>query len=200
MSRRKTTLVDPFVIAEDPGFADALWRIGDWDGTPNEFLFADKITTMHPSDTRITEGNGFEAWQPEAYVIGESKPESDFPCYQWKDVNGALNVRFELTSEQLMDSTVRVGITTAYSGGRPNISVNDWSNKRLPGPSAQPHSRTLTVGTYRGNNTTFSFSVPADALVEGTNVLTITSISGSGMSGYLSAGYSFDCIDFLQKK
>lgn len=198
VTRRGTTLVDPFEIIDDPGFADALWRIGVWDGAPGEFLFGDKITTMHPGDARITDGREFEAWNPGPYVIGSSKPETGFPCYQWKDVNGALVVQFELKENQLQDSTVRVGITTAYSGGRPNISVNDWSNHRLPGPSDQPHSRTLTVGTYRGNNTTYTFAVPAGALRAGENTLTLTPISGSGMDGYLSAGYSFDCIEMVQ--
>jgi hypothetical protein len=32
--------------------------------------------------------------------------------------------------------------------------------------------------------------------VSGTNTLTISPASGSGSTGYLSAGYSIDCVDF----
>jgi rhamnogalacturonan endolyase len=72
--------------------------------------------------------------------------------------------------------------------------VNAWTSA-IPAISTQPSSRTLTIGSYRGNNYTYSFSVPASAFVAGTNTLTITPVSGSGGTGFLSAGYSFDCVD-----
>lgn len=73
--------------------------------------------------------------------------------------------------------------------------MNSWT-ARLKGPSTQPDSRSLTTGSYRGNNTTYTFRVPAGALVAGTNTLYIFPISGSSGPGYLSPGYSLDCIDY----
>ncbi len=176
-------------ITGDPSTAVPRWRIGNWDGTPNEFLNADKITTMHPADVRL--GN----WNPGPYVIGSSSPDTGIPCYQWKDINGSQVVQFTLTAGQLVASTLRIGITVAFEGARPKFSMNSYSPAANPSPSSQPDTRTLTVGTYRGNNTTYSFAVPASAFVAGTNTLTIFPISGSGAAGFLSAGYSLDCID-----
>src|SRR5205085_4172693 len=90
-----------------------------------------------------------------------------------------------------------VGITCAFAGARPKITVNSWTSAN-PAASTQPTSRTLTVGTYRGNNTTYTFSVPATAFVTGTNTLTIVPISGSSGTTYLSPGYSVDVIDMYQ--
>jgi rhamnogalacturonan endolyase len=175
-------------ITGDPSAQSVLWRIGDWDGTPGEFLNGDKITYMHPSDSRIA------TWNPGTYVVGSSSPASGFPCYQWNGVNGTETIQFSLTSAQVAAHTVRIGITTAYANARPRITVNSWTSA-IPVISTQPSTRTLTIGTYRGNNFTYSFSVPASAFVAGTNTLTITPVSGSGGTGYLSAGYSFDCVD-----
>jgi len=89
---------------------------------------------------------------------------------------------------------VRIGITAAYANARPQISVNSWSSA-VPSASSQPDSRSLTIGTYRGNNTTFTYSVPASAFVAGTNTVTINAASGSGNTGFLSAGFAVDAVD-----
>ncbi len=174
-------------ISGDPSSQAAIWRIGNWDGSPKEFRNGSLITTMHPSDVRLS------GWSPGTYTIGSSS-SGNFPCYQWKDVNGSQVVTFNLTADQVVAHTIRVGITCAYSGARPKLSVNSWTSSN-PAASTQPNTRTLTVGTYRGNNTTYTFSVPASAFVTGQNTLTIIPISGSGSTGYLSAGYSVDCVD-----
>ncbi len=192
-----TATLPAIAITGDPSRTVPLWRIGNWDGTPTEFLHGDKVTTMHPSDTRITGTSGAAAWAPGPYVVGTSSPATGIPCYQWKGVNSSQVVQFNLTAGQIATSTIRIGLTTAFAGGRPNIAVNSWTSG-LQGPSSQPDSRTLTVGTYRGNNVTYTFSVPASALIAGTNTLTIYPISGSGASDYLSAGYSIDCIEMSQ--
>jgi rhamnogalacturonan endolyase len=181
------TALNTKTITADPSSVTPIWRIGDWDGSPAEFRNGDKVTTMHPSDVRMS------SWAPGTYVAGSSSATS-FPAYQWKAINGSQQVQFNLTAAQVADHTIRVGITTAYANGRPTITVNNWSSA-LPSASTQPATRTLTVGTYRGNNTTYTFAVPASAFVAGTNTLTITVISGSGSTGYLSAGYSTDCVD-----
>ena len=184
-----TLALNSFTVANDPSSVAAIWRIGNWDGSPQEFRNGSLITTMHPSDPRLA------SWSPGTYVVGSSG-NSSFPCYQWKDVNGSQAVQFTLTSAQAAAAhTVRVGITIAYSGARPKISVNSWSSSN-PSASSQPGTRSLTVGSYRGNNTTYTFSVPASAFVTGTNTLTIIPISGTAGTGYLSPGYSIDCVDF----
>jgi rhamnogalacturonan endolyase len=170
-----------------------LWRIGDWNGTPAGLLNGDKATKMHPSDVRMSN------WNPGAYVVGTSTPAKDMPAYHWGQVNAPRAIQFNLTKEQIKDSTVRIGITAAYVGGRPAISLNAWNPRRPPGPSPQPRSRGMTIGTYRCVNTTYTYDVPASALVVGTNTLTASPLSGSSGGGILSPGYSVDCIDMVQR-
>ncbi len=181
------TTLNTRTISADPSSAAVLWRIGNWDGTPNEFRNAANLVKMHPSDVRMG------SWTPGTFVIGSSSA-SNFPSCQWKDVNGSQVITFTLTSAQVLARTLRVGITCAYAGARPDVSVNAW-NSGNQGSSSQPDSRSMTLGTYRGNNTTYSFAIPASAFVTGTNTLTINPISGSGSTGFLSAGYALDCVD-----
>lgn len=54
------------------------------------------------------------------------------------------------------------------------------------------------MGTYRGNNTMYTFNIPASELVVGQNVLTLTAISGSSGVKYLSPGYAYDAVDFIK--
>jgi rhamnogalacturonan endolyase len=185
-----THVLNTLAITGDPSSAASLWRIGQWDGSPAEFLNGGKVTTMHPSDVRMS------SWTPAAYVVGTSTPATGFPAYQWKSVNGAATVKFSLTASQLAAHTLRIGITTAFSGARPQVTVNSWVST-VPAASTQPTSRTLTVGTYRGNNTTFNYAIPSTAFVVGTNTLTIAPASGSTGTTYLSPGYSFDAVDLL---
>jgi rhamnogalacturonan endolyase len=142
---------------------------------------------MHPSDARMGD------WGPTTYTVGRNTT-ADFPAYQWKDVNNPSKVVFTLTSAQIAARTVRIGITAAYAGGRPQITVNNWTSS-APSASSQPSSRSLTIGTYRGNNTVFTYSVPASAFVVGTNTMAIDVISGSSGSGYLSPGISYGCVE-----
>lgn len=177
-------------IAGDPSAVAPLWRIGDWDGSPVEFLNGDKITTMHPSDVRIA------TWTPGDYTVGSSSAATSFPACQWKDVNGNIVVRFNLTASQIVPLTLRIGITVAFAGGRPKPQLNGWIPAN-PAASTQPNTRTLTVGNYRGNNTLYSYDIPASELVVGQNVLTLTAISGSSGVRFLSPGYSYDAIDLI---
>jgi rhamnogalacturonan endolyase len=59
----------------------------------------------------------------------------------------------------------------------------------------QPRTRSLTIGSYRGNNITFTYAIPASAFVAGTNTLMINVISISEHTGYLSAGCAYDCVE-----
>ncbi|WP_338285319.1 rhamnogalacturonan lyase B N-terminal domain-containing protein [Luteolibacter sp. LG18] len=184
----QTTALSAIALTGDPSRTVPLWRIGNWDGTPLEFLNGGNLTWMHPSDVRQA------SWTPGTYTVGTSTAATGFPACQWKDVNGTMNVSFNLTAAQLNACTVRIGITASYGGARPQIRMNTWSSA-IPSPSSQPDSRSLTIGTYRGNNTLYTYAVPASALVAGTNTLTIWAVSGSGGTGYLSPGYAVDCVD-----
>ncbi|MDX6316404.1 MAG: rhamnogalacturonan endolyase [Streptomyces sp.] len=187
-----TTTLNTITVANDPSTASAIWRIGDWNGTPAGFKNADLMTYAHPSDTRAS------AWTGN-FVVGSSAASS-FPAYIWKDVNNGPAVYFKLTAAQAAAAhTLRIGVTTNYINGRPQVTVNDWSSS-VPSPPAEPGTRTLTVGSYRGNNVTFTYAVPASAWLTDTsqyNVLRIYVASGSSGTGYLSPGVSVDAIDLL---
>ncbi|MGX1273075.1 rhamnogalacturonan lyase B N-terminal domain-containing protein [Streptomyces phaeoluteigriseus] len=191
-----TTTVNTVAIpsTNDPGNADAIWRINEWTGSPGGFKNADLMTYAHPSDVRAA------AWTGNV-VIGSGSETSAFPCYVWKDVNSGLLVHFRLTAAQAAAAhTLRIGVTTAYANGRPQVVVNDAWTSAVPSPPTQPNTRSLTNGSYRGNNHTFTYSVPASAWQTDTsryNVLKINVVSGSGTTGFLSAGTAFDAIDLL---
>jgi rhamnogalacturonan endolyase len=191
-----TTTLNSIAIpsSNDPSNASAIWRIGNWDGTPGGFKNADLMTYAHPSDVRAASWTG-------NVVVGSGGETSAFPCYLWKDVNSGIIVYFKLTAAQAAAAhTLRIGVTTAYANGRPQIVVNDTWTSAVPSPPAQPSTRSLTVGSYRGNNYTFSYSVPASAWLTDTsayNTLKIYVASGSGSTSFLSAGTSVDAVDLL---
>ncbi|MEU9167247.1 rhamnogalacturonan lyase B N-terminal domain-containing protein [Streptomyces sp. NPDC048420] len=191
-----TTTLNSIAIpsSNDPSNASAIWRINDWTGTPSGFKNADLMTYAHPSDVRAASWTG-------NVVIGSGSETSAFPCYLWKDVNSGLLVYFKLTAAQAAAAhTLRIGVTTAYANGRPQVVVNDTWTSAIPSPPTQPSTRSLTNGSYRGNNYTFTYSVPASAWLTDTgqyNTLKINVVSGSGSTAYLSAGTSIDAIDLL---
>jgi rhamnogalacturonan endolyase len=183
------TTLNTRTITADPSLATALWRIGSWDGTPLELMNGMTFNIRHPSDSRNP------SWGPVTYALGSAT--NKFPAAQWKTgVNNPTTVTFNLTSAQIANRTIRIGITAAIAGGRPMIKVNNWTSP-IPASSSQPDSRSLTIGTYRGNNAMYSYSVPASAFVAGTNTLTIEVVSGSSGTAYLSPGFSYDALDML---
>ncbi|WP_030933566.1 rhamnogalacturonan lyase B N-terminal domain-containing protein [Streptomyces sp. NRRL S-646] len=188
-----TTSLHSLSITGDPSAASAVWRLGDWDGTPGEFKNAELMTYAHPSDGRADKWTG-------NVTIGSGGEAASFPAYMWKDVNDGILVHFKLTKAQAAAAhTLRVGVTDAFAGGRPRVTVNDWVSA-IPTAPTQPSTRSLTTGSYRGNNHTFTFNVPSSAWKTDTsqyNVLKINIVSGSGGTAYLSAGTSFDCLDLL---
>jgi rhamnogalacturonan endolyase len=196
VSAGSTTTLNTLAIpsSNDPSNASAIWRINDWTGTPSGFKNADLMTYAHPSDVRAA------AWTGNV-VIGSGSETSTFPCYLWKDVNSGLLVYFRLTAAQAAAAhTLRIGVTTAYANGRPQVVVNDVWTSAIPSPPTQPSTRSLTNGSYRGNNHTFTYSIPASAWLTDTgqyNVLRINVVSGSGTSGFLSAGTAIDALDLL---
>jgi rhamnogalacturonan endolyase len=184
-----TTTLNTLTINADPAATASLWRIGNWDGSPTEFLNGGNLTTMHPTDVRMS------SWVPATFVVGSSSAASGFPAYQWKDVNNARVIQFNLTSAQVQNLTLRLGTTADFNGARPQITVNSWTSAI---PTAPPKgSRNLTVGTYRGINRLYSFDIPSTALVAGTNTLTINVVSGTAGTAYLSPGWSYDAVDLI---
>jgi rhamnogalacturonan endolyase len=96
-------------------------------------------------------------------------------------------------------SATGVAATGAAVAGGPRVTVNDWVSA-IPTAPSRPSTRSLTTGSYRGNNHTITFSVPSSGWktdVRQYNVLKLDVVSGSGGTGFLGAGTSFDCIDLL---
>ncbi len=182
--------LNPIAITADPAATPALWRIGQWDGSPQEFINGDKLTFMHPGDVRMA------SWNVGPYVVGTSTAATGWPAYQWKDVNNGLQVRFTLKRGQnAAPLRLRIGLSADFAGARPQVTVNSWTSAI---PAAPPKvSRNMTVGTYRGVNRTYTFDIPASQLVVGTNVLTINTVSGTAGTKFLSPSISFDAIDLV---
>jgi rhamnogalacturonan endolyase len=184
-----STSMGSIVISADPSATAALWRIGDWDGTPLEFNNGSRLANMHPSDVRMN------PWGPVTYTVGSSATSS-FPAVQFRGANTPTTIQFNLTSAQVAAHTVKIGVTSAYAGGRPTLTVNNAFTSPAPAASTQPDSRSVTIGTYRGNTMTYSYSVPANAFVAGTNTMTIGVASGSSDLGtWLSANWAYDAVE-----
>ena len=184
-----STTYHTYTITDDPSTVATIWRIGDWDGTPLEFLNGPLISQMHPSDVRM------KKWEPITFTIG-STPVSSFPSVQFRGANSPTTIKFTLSAAQAASAHVlKIGITDAYASGRPDPTINGTALTG-PGASAQPPSRCFTTGTFRGNNTTFTWTIPAGDFVAGENTLSITPISGSSDLGpWLSASFSYDCVE-----
>ncbi|ELU39353.1 rhamnogalacturonase B [Rhizoctonia solani AG-1 IA] len=186
-----------------------IWQLGEFDGTPRGFLNAElvysdymriyqtsnmsissMIETMHPSDKRMHE------W-PRTITIGQ-QGEGYFPMAIFKAIAPAV-IRFSVDSSQTGARTLQIGITLAFAGGRPQVTINNWTGPTYSPPD-QPNSRGVTRGTWRGNVSRRSQVHPstltspsrissAGVLVStGRNVLTITVISGSSGDAYLLGG------------
>ena len=167
---------------------DVIFRIGDWDGTPKGFRNYDNLTIMHPSDSRMDD------WEQTNFVAGDSA-DSDFPAYQWKSVNNGIIIHYTLTSAQVKKHHLRIGITAAYHGARPQLEVNgDWDSS-YPSASSQPTGRIMTIGTWRGNNKQFTYAIPASVQQEGDNTIEIDLVSGQSGETYLSPSVSYDAIE-----
>ncbi|KAH9878055.1 hypothetical protein J1614_003272 [Plenodomus biglobosus] len=192
-----STAVKNTIGLNDPADTTAIWRIGEWDGTPKGFLnFQDspmKPTYMHPSDTRLAN------WKAGNFIVGTTAT-SGFPGYLWRDINNDYLVYFRLNNAQLArGAKIRIGVTQGQAGGRPTIRVNSWASP-LPASKRQGDTRSLTVGTYRGNNYIYDFNVPASAWVQSTRdfqILRISVISGKNAAAYLSPAVSFDALDMI---
>ena len=183
-----TTNMGTIAIDADPSTTRAVWRIGDFDGTPLEYGNGANLALMHPSDVRMN------SWNMGAFTVGTTAVGA-FPAVQFRGDNTPTTIRFNLTAAQVTAHTVKIGITSAYTGGRPVIQIGSFTSA-APAASTQPDSRSVTIGTYRGNNTMYTYNVPASAFVAGANTMTITVASGSADLGtWLSANWAYDAVD-----
>ncbi|CUA67917.1 rhamnogalacturonase B [Rhizoctonia solani] len=164
-----------------------IWQIGVPDGTPSGFLNADKIETMHPSDSRMG------SWGPVTYTIGSSSPSS-FPMAQFIAVNNPTTIKWTASSSQIGARTLRIRTTSAFASARPAIKVNSWSSA-TPAAPTKVDSRGVTRGTWRGFNQLYEYAIPAGTLVAGSNSITITVASGSSGEKFLSPNIVYDSIE-----
>jgi rhamnogalacturonan endolyase len=167
--------------------AGSLFQIGTIDGTPKGFLNADKIETMHPSDVRMSN------WNVGTFNAGSAA--SGFPMAVFKSVNSPLTVTFPLSAVPSQGAKLRIYTTIGFVGGRPAISIGGYSSPSSASPAPTDlNSRSITRGTWRGPNATYTFTIPASALHTGTNSMTVNDISGSSGTTYLSPSFVFDAL------
>ncbi|WP_421523956.1 rhamnogalacturonan lyase B N-terminal domain-containing protein [Pseudomonas yamanorum] len=168
------------------------WQIGMADGTPAGFLNASRLASEHPSDSRMA------PWKSLTYTVGSS-PLSDFPAVQWRAVNSPTRINFSLGPNEVRDYRLRLYVTLAQAGGRPQIKVNQGWEAPLPPASNQPDSRGITRGTYRGNNVLFEYVIPRTTLHAGLNSVDISAASGKVGDGFLSPGFVYDCVQWIEQ-
>jgi len=184
-----TTKVKAITITDDPSTVMAIWRIGDWDGAPLKFENGTLINIMHPSDVRM------KTWKPVVYNVGVT-PTGEWPAVQFREANSPSTINFTLNAKEAASAhTFKIGITDALYNGRPVVAVN--GNKLdIPEASRQSKTRTLTTGSYRGNNTTYTWSIPPADFVAGNNTITITSFGNANeLSTWLCPSFIYDCVE-----
>lgn len=165
-----------------------VFQIGDWDGQPTGFLNAEDQLRMHPSDDRMA------SWGPVTFTVGTSDV-SEFPMALFKDVNNPVTIEFTLDADVSAEATLRIGTTLAFEGGRPSVDVNGYTES-FDAPT-KIDSRGVTRGAYRGLGEVYDATIPAGTLVSGSNTVTISVISGSGSTEFLSANYIFDSVELF---
>lgn len=164
-----------------------IFQLGAWDGTPRGFLNADKIETMHPSDVRMSNWN--------VGTVAVSAGAGAVPMAMFKSVNSPLGLNFSLGSVPANGARLRIGITVGFDSGRPAISIGGFTSPTSDSPaSVNLNSRSVTRGTWRGVNQLYTFAIPASALHTGTNTLSISVLSGSSGTTFLSPAFVFDAI------
>jgi rhamnogalacturonan endolyase len=176
----------PLALTGSVPSAGTLFQLGKFDGTPAGFLNADKIETEHPSDSRMS------SWKASSYSVTDA---AKFPMAEFKSVNSPMALNFSLSSVPSGGVKLRIGTTSSFAGGRPAVTIGSYSSPSSASPApANLDSRNITRGTWRGINTTYPFTIPASALKTGTNTLSISTISGSSGTTFLSPNFVFDAL------
>jgi rhamnogalacturonan endolyase len=166
-----------------------IFKIGLWDGQPTGFRNAANQLRMHPSDSRMS------SWGPLTFTWGTSSTV-DFPMALFKSVNSPVTIKFSLSAAVTTAATLRIGTTLAFAGGRPSVTVNGYSQSFAAPVNID--SRGVTRGTYRGNGEVYDVSIPSGTLISGTNTITISVISGSSGTAFLSPNFIFDCVELFR--
>ncbi len=167
--------------------AGSLFQLGAFDGTPAGFRNADKIETMHPSDSRMA------AWNPGPVAVAAGA--AAWPMASFKSVNSPLALSFPLTKVPAAGVRLRVAITGGFAGGRPAVTIGGFTSPASASPATPNlNSRGVTRGTWRGVNQTYTFTLPASALRAGTNTLSISTLSGSSGATFLSPNFVYDAL------
>ncbi|GMF16379.1 unnamed protein product [Phytophthora fragariaefolia] len=169
-----------------------IWRIGEWDGTPDGFLNADKIYKMHPSDSRMS------AWKSFTFKAG-SDADSTFPMAQFRGVNDPMVISFSLTVAQAKTSRkLKIGLTLAQSSARSSVSVNNKWTAAVPA-SVAVKTRGVTRGVTVGNYKLYEYTIPSPALVTGTNTIKLSVASGASdpAEKFLAASVVFDALELV---
>ena len=167
--------------------AGTLFQLGAFDGTPAGFRNADRIETMHPSDSRMA------PWQPGTVAVAAGA--AAWPMAAFKSVNSPLTIGFPLASVPAAGVRLRVATTGSFAGGRPAVAIGGFTSPASASPApANLNSRGVTRGTWRGVNRTYTFAIPASALRAGSNTLSLSVLSGSSGATFLSPNFVFDAL------
>jgi rhamnogalacturonan endolyase len=109
-------------IASTEPKPSVIWRIGNFDGQPFELKNGDKIERMHPEDVRMGSWGG-------SYIVGKSSAK-EFPMALFSKQGGTATVTFDLSEAQAAaETTLRVGTTLSFKGGRPSVKIGSWQGK-----------------------------------------------------------------------
>ncbi|KAE8987033.1 hypothetical protein PR003_g17855 [Phytophthora rubi] len=168
-----------------------IWHIGEWDGTPDGFLNADKIHKMHPSDSRM------DAWGPITFAAG-SDNDSKFPMAMFRGANDGIKVTFDLTEAQAgQDRKLKIGVTLSRVSAGVGIKVNDFQTESFETLAIK--TRGVTRGVTLGNYKLYEFAIPSSALVAGSNTMTLSIATASldPPQKYLSASVVFDALELV---
>ena len=85
------------------------------------------------------------SWQA-TYTVGQ--PIDDFPMAAFQGI-GSVQINFQLSSSQIGARTLKIATTSAFAGGRPQVTVNNWKGPS-PGLPQVAYGRGVTRGTWRG--------------------------------------------------
>ncbi|KAI0308488.1 galactose-binding domain-like protein [Amylostereum chailletii] len=135
------------------------------------------------------------SWGPVTFTVGSSAAAS-FPMAQFKSVNSPTTILWTASSSQIGARTLRIRTTSAFAGGRPQITVNSFTGPVPAAPTAVD-SRGVTRGTWRGINQVYDVAIPAGTLVAGSNTITINVASGSSGDAFLSPNFVYDSIELF---
>ncbi|KAE8990481.1 Rhamnogalacturonate lyase A [Phytophthora fragariae] len=187
-STTKKTLKVTYELESSP-----IWRIGEWDGTPDGFLNAANVHKMHPSESRL------DTWVDSLTFTPGTDDDSTFPMAMFRAVNDPITLSFTLSSAQAAEArTLKIGLTLAQSSGRCSVTVNsDWTAK-VPA-SVAVSTRGVTRGVTLGNYKLYKYTIPTSALVTGTNKIELSIASGSTdlSEKWLSASVVFDALELV---